>query len=228
MTNTSIVSYQNKGWIYLVRFLDTNNLYKIGRTKDIIRRLPELERQSSKKIKLIDSFFTLNANRDERKIHQDLSDYQVFNECFELNPEILADKLGIYCGDCNSNLFRGDYYSNFWFLSEVLFEEIDLQLNKFCEDDWGKEKNLIREELMTLTSQTICTGDIDTFYHVVDLILPGGLSKSYSHEYKYITGNKMSRYEYILGILVGTNLALKTKNQQSINEKKRETIPTKY
>lgn len=217
MTLASKVSCQNKGWIYLVRFLDTNNLYKIGRSKDITRRLPELERQSSKKVKLIDSFFTLDAKRDERVIHLSLSDCQVFNECFELKPDILADKLHVYTHDENYESYSVNktvYSSYFWFVSEVLFEEIDRQLNKFCEDNWGEEKRLIREELMILTSRTICTGNIDAFYHVLDFILPRGLGKSYYNEYRDITGNKISEYEYILGMLVGINLGLKTTSFQ--------------
>ena len=125
---------------------------------------------------------------------------RVINEWFELEPELVCQKLYI----CNGGKSR------FWWLSGTLFEEIDNQLDKLCKPDWKEEKRLIREELMVLTERTLSIGNKQDFYYVLNYLLPRSLNKCYFYDYKWITGNEMSIYEYILGVLVGINLTLKT------------------
>ena len=70
------------GWIYLVKAEGTNR-YKIGRSKEPLRRYQTLKRQSPYPLKVMEVFYTLDAATDEAHLHSVFAEHRIHGEWFE-------------------------------------------------------------------------------------------------------------------------------------------------
>ena len=66
------------GYVYLIEDID-NNRYKIGVTKNLKRRLKNLQTGNSNQIKLIDSFETEYPFRLETMLHNRFNSFHYYN-----------------------------------------------------------------------------------------------------------------------------------------------------
>lgn len=73
---------KNAGYVYLLEY---NNLYKIGCSKNIDKRLHDLEKNTPHKINLIHSIKTDNKYKLENELHQKYKDKRSKGEWFSLS-----------------------------------------------------------------------------------------------------------------------------------------------
>jgi predicted GIY-YIG superfamily endonuclease len=73
-------------FIYLIR-LSENSYYKIGITKDINKRIKQLQTGNAEQIFLIESYYSEYANKIESALHNFYKDKNKMNEWFEFTIE---------------------------------------------------------------------------------------------------------------------------------------------
>jgi len=71
-------------FVYLIRLSDNSN-YKIGVTKDIQKRIKQLQTGNAEEIYLIDKYESKNAYKIEKALHNFFSYNNKLNEWFELS-----------------------------------------------------------------------------------------------------------------------------------------------
>lgn len=77
------------GFVYLV-YLGFDDLYKIGKTRDLVRRIIELK-ASNPKLRKVYSRWVPNCRRTESNIHNEYKKKNVDREIFKLfNSDIIA------------------------------------------------------------------------------------------------------------------------------------------
>lgn len=84
------VDYSRNGYIYVINAVGTNR-YKIGRTKDLERRLTELNRgQSAHELKLVFQECCADTSMLECAMHSLCSEYRVYGEWFEFDKSFFC------------------------------------------------------------------------------------------------------------------------------------------
>ena len=73
-------------FVYLIR-CEENNYYKIGITKNIQRRLKQIQTSTPDKIYLVEKYESKYSNKIEKALHNFLVAYHRNNEWFELPLE---------------------------------------------------------------------------------------------------------------------------------------------
>lgn len=75
------------GWIYVIQAIGTTR-YKIGRSIEPKERLRQLnQKQSPYPLKLIHTFWSMDAVSDEQYLHSALADFRVHGEWFEFEDD---------------------------------------------------------------------------------------------------------------------------------------------
>ena len=72
-----------EGFVYLIHAEGTSR-YKIGRSVNPISRMSDIQKQAPYPLKIVKSFWTLDAIADEAYLHKCYAEYRVFGEWFEL------------------------------------------------------------------------------------------------------------------------------------------------
>jgi hypothetical protein len=88
------------GYVYLIEDID-NNRYKIGVTKNLKRRLKNLQTGNSNQIKLIDSFETEYPFRLETMLHNRFNSFHYYNEWYDLDEESIKNFSNL-CNELNN------------------------------------------------------------------------------------------------------------------------------
>lgn len=76
-------------YIYL---LSCGSFHKVGQTKDIQRRIRDLQTGNAHRVLYVDSFATVQADRDEKEIHRFLYGYRTQGEWFDLPNRLLISR----------------------------------------------------------------------------------------------------------------------------------------
>lgn len=79
------------GSIYILHVSGTNK-YKIGKSKDPLRRIKEIQTGSPDKIIIERIIKVKNMHKEERVIHQIFQRYRTVGEWFEINDKSILDK----------------------------------------------------------------------------------------------------------------------------------------
>ena len=87
------------GYIYLIKD-SSNETFKIGRIKDINKRIKTLQTGNCTELELIFSFKTDYAARLESMLHRRFEHYRLYNEWFRL-PEDIVRHFHFYCQELN-------------------------------------------------------------------------------------------------------------------------------
>ena len=87
------------GYVYLIEDLD-NNRYKIGVTKDLEKRLRNLQTGNSNRIIIKESYKTEYPFKLELMLHNKFKQFRYNNEWYELESSDV-EKFITYCEDCN-------------------------------------------------------------------------------------------------------------------------------
>lgn len=74
------------GFIYLVH-IKGSNFYKIGYTKNVIKRLATLQTANALELVIVERFFSLNARYLEKEIHKYYESQRVRGEWFQFSEE---------------------------------------------------------------------------------------------------------------------------------------------
>lgn len=74
------------GFIYLVH-IKGSNFYKIGYTKNVIKRLATLQTANALELVIVERFFSLNARYLEKEIHKYYESQKVRGEWFQFSEE---------------------------------------------------------------------------------------------------------------------------------------------
>lgn len=74
----------SEGYVYLIHAEGTNR-YKVGRTKSISRRIRELKSQSPYPLKLVDCYWSPDADSDEKWFHTLYGHWKVHGEWFDFD-----------------------------------------------------------------------------------------------------------------------------------------------
>ena len=82
------------GFIYLVH-ITGSNFYKIGYTKNIIKRLATLQTANALELVIIERFFSLNANYLEMQIHKHYESQRVRGEWFQFSKKQVKDFVSV-------------------------------------------------------------------------------------------------------------------------------------
>lgn len=82
--------YIYMGYVYLIKD-NYNNVYKIGVTKNLNKRIKSLQTGNVCELKLIYSFKTDYPYRLETMLHNSLKQYREYNEWFNLPIEVVND-----------------------------------------------------------------------------------------------------------------------------------------
>jgi KilA-N domain/Meiotically up-regulated gene 113 len=82
------------GFIYLVH-ISESNFYKIGYTKNIIKRLSTLQTANALELVIIERFFSLNAKYLEMQIHKHYEFQRVRGEWFQFSKEQVKDFVSV-------------------------------------------------------------------------------------------------------------------------------------
>ena len=85
---------QFDGFVYLIHS-PTNNLYKIGRAKEIDSRYASIGKQSPVEVKLVHSFKSADSKKAERTLHHTYSHLRVLGEWFSLAEKDVSDIVSI-------------------------------------------------------------------------------------------------------------------------------------
>lgn len=88
------------GYVYLIEDQD-NKRYKIGVTRNLEKRLRNLQTGNSNKIKLIESFLTEYPFRLETMLHNKFKQFHHYNEWYELDEANINNFLNL-CDQCNN------------------------------------------------------------------------------------------------------------------------------
>lgn len=78
------------GYVYLIEDTD-NNRYKIGVTKDLDKRLRNLQTGNSNQLKFLCAYKTNYPYRLESMLHRKFEQYREINEWFNLPKDIVFD-----------------------------------------------------------------------------------------------------------------------------------------
>lgn len=78
------------GFVYLIQDV-YNNTYKIGVTKNLEKRMRNLQTGNTCELRLVDSFKTEYPYRLESMLHRSLEQYREKNEWFSLPIDIVYD-----------------------------------------------------------------------------------------------------------------------------------------
>lgn len=73
-------------FVYLIRSTD-NSVYKIGSTKNINKRIKELQTGNAEKIYLVDKYESTNAFKIEKGLHNFFQHKKKLNEWFDFSIE---------------------------------------------------------------------------------------------------------------------------------------------
>lgn len=87
------------GYVYLIEDLD-NNRYKIGVTKDLEKRLRNLQTGNSNRIIIKESYKTEYPFKLESMLHNKFKQFRYNNEWYELESSDV-EKFITYCEDYN-------------------------------------------------------------------------------------------------------------------------------
>jgi hypothetical protein len=79
------------GYIYLLHAVGTNR-YKIGLTKNVVRRIAALAKQSPFPVEVIHHYQTNDMKREESLLHDAFKEYRVHGEWFEL-PDFAVSEI---------------------------------------------------------------------------------------------------------------------------------------
>ena len=83
------------GYVYLIK--DTlNNIYRIGVTKDLNKRLRNLQTGNSNYLTLLSSYQTKYPFRLETMLHNKFKEYRILNEWYEL-PKRIVNNFNAEC-----------------------------------------------------------------------------------------------------------------------------------
>lgn len=88
-TNHEEVTKHRKGFIYI---LDCAGRYKVGFTKDISKRLKQLDTRPFE-LKLVTQYYSDNAYDIEQMVHKRLKDYKVANEWYLVDINYIRDNI---------------------------------------------------------------------------------------------------------------------------------------
>lgn len=99
------------GYVYLIEDFN-NNIYKIGVTKDLKKRLRNLQTGNSNQISIKYTYETEYPFRIEQMLHNKFKEYKELNEWYNLPKEIVNNFYG-YCdqfSDIIDNLKDNPYF----------------------------------------------------------------------------------------------------------------------
>lgn len=98
------------GYVYLIKD-SGNDTFKIGRTKDINKRLKTLQTGNSTELEIIFNYKTEYASRLESMLHKRFAHYRVNNEWFKL-PDDIVKHFHYYCTELNNIIIslKDNYY----------------------------------------------------------------------------------------------------------------------
>ena len=77
---------ENRGFLYAIT---CNNKIKIGRTRNVNKRVQQLQTGNPEVLKLFDTKFYNNVTKKEKELHEELKPYCELNEWFTLNQDVL-------------------------------------------------------------------------------------------------------------------------------------------
>ena len=87
-----------EGYVYLIK--SDAGLYKIGRSKNITRRIFEIPKESREtNLRLVHSFFSEGFAQAELDLHQHYSEKRVRKEWFQLSDQDVQDICSIKAGE---------------------------------------------------------------------------------------------------------------------------------
>ncbi len=76
----------------IVYLLSCGPYHKIGITKDITKRIQQLQTGCAERILYVDSFNSPKAEKDEQRIHQELDQYRLRGEWFDIPTRLLINR----------------------------------------------------------------------------------------------------------------------------------------
>ncbi|MCP4991985.1 MAG: GIY-YIG nuclease family protein [Colwellia sp.] len=114
-----------------------NQRIKIGFSKDPVARIKALQTGNSRKLALMGWIDRNNDRAYESKLHDKYSSYQVLNEWYEINTEVVLDELknagtdGYIALQANANVFLGNDHDC---IPEFMppWEWADTDVSDFC------------------------------------------------------------------------------------------------
>lgn len=178
-----------EGWVYLIHATGTNR-YKIGRSVNPVARHQTLQNQSPYPLKIVDSFWTLDAIADEAHFHELHKERRVHGEWFDFGRSVKwlsSLKDNPVWASSTKWLF---YKSNLDFL-EKAFEQHGFYQQ---EDLWG--------ELLSLYDYAKSRADFEIIDRVVYSIIPERLQS------RCIESPSLNTPAYIIGLLDATQFRL--------------------
>ncbi len=101
----NILPVSTSGYVYLVWAVGTPR-YKVGKSKNPPKRLESLNQQSCYPLKLIESCWFDDCDRQEKRVHRLLDRWRVHGEWFEL-PETFLSYTKVWLNDPRCFDFKG-------------------------------------------------------------------------------------------------------------------------
>jgi|GEM_PF-3253694 hypothetical protein len=189
------ISVGREGWVYLIHAVGTNR-YKIGRSVKPIARHQTLQNQSPYPLKIIDSFWTVDAPSDETYWHRLLKEYRVRGDWFEFNEEERKANLAAFCvgSVVNMAVIEGWFKE---FLKNLLTDHAGDPIDhKFTEAHLSGFHDLISRAYGVVTER----GQLEQAYPFLTSVVPERVKSSF-----YLYGFEEAVFEeiyyYVLGLI---------------------------
>lgn len=174
-----------EGWVYLIHGEGTTR-YKIGRSVNPVARHQILQKQSPYPLKIVDSFWTLDAIADEAHFHELHREKRVHGEWFDFNRSIkwLLHLMDNPVWESNTK----------WLLYE---SNIDFLGKAFTQNGFHGQGGF-GGELLSLYDYAKSRADFEIIEKVVYSAIPEKLQS------RCIDNPSLNTYAYISGILDAT------------------------
>ena len=92
--NLSRAEVSKAGFVYLIK-AETTSFYKIGKSKDVHKRLESLQTANNMQLTIVYRIFSTNYRTLERQLHKYYEEYWIRGEWFDFPSEIVSQFLSV-------------------------------------------------------------------------------------------------------------------------------------